>query len=199
MHWEILIIPLIALVVWLLGTLFKGENDPAKRGTRRPGSPSGRVPARRPVTDLDRFLEEARRRRESEERRKAPAAPPPRTAPTRVPLSERPSRNLDVASRPVPTARRVEEVTAAVPAARPVPQPATIREAASEAALVVPRPQPVTEAPPPPPPPAPATTRESKPSPIAQQVRSLLSNPQSAGAAFVLREIFDRPRCQRRR
>jgi hypothetical protein len=193
MHWEVLIIPLIALGVWLLGTLFKNENEVAKRGPRRPGSPPGRGPARRPVTDLDRFLEEARRRRESEERRKVPPAPPSRPAPTRAPLSERPSRNLDVPSRPVPTSRRTEEV----PISRPVPQPATSREAPSEAALLVPRPQPVAEAPPPPV--TPATTRDTRPSPIVQQVRALLSKPQSAGTAFVLREIFDRPRCQRRR
>jgi hypothetical protein len=197
MHWEILIIPLIALGVWLLGTLFKNENDLAKRGPRRPGSPPGRPPARRPVTDLDRFLEEARRRREAEERRKAPSIQRPRTETTRVPLSERPSRNLDVPPRPVPTARRVEEIPAAKPVSRPVPQPATIREAASEAALIVPRLQPLAEAPPPPP--APPTTRDTQASPIVQQVRSLLSKPQSAGTAFLLREIFDRPRCQRRR
>jgi hypothetical protein len=194
MHWEILIIPLIALGVWILGTLFKGaENDPVKRGVRRPSSSSGRAPARRPVTDLDRFLEEARRRREAEERRKVPA-PPPRPATTRVPLSERPSRNLDVPSRPVPTARRAEEV----PAVIPVAQPSSAREAAPEAALVVPRAKRVVEASPPPPS-APVTTRDTRPSPILQQVRSLLSKPQTAGAAFVLREILDRPRCQRRR
>ncbi len=102
MHWEILIIPLIALGVWLLGTLFKNENEVAKRGPRRPGSPAGRPPGRRPVTDLDRFLEEARRRREAEERRKAPSASPARPATTRTPLSERPSRNLDVPHAPGP-------------------------------------------------------------------------------------------------
>jgi hypothetical protein len=198
-HWEILIIPLIALGVWLLGTLFKDENEAAKRAPRRPGSPPGRGPARRPVTDLDRFLEEARRRREAEERRKVPPAPPPRPATTRAPLSERPSRNLDVPSRPVPTSRRTEEAPVPLPVSRPVPQPATIREAAAEAALLVPRPQPLAEAPPPPPPATPATTRDTRPSPIVQQVRALLSKPQSAGTAFVLREIFDRPRCQRRR
>jgi hypothetical protein len=198
MHWEVLIIPLIALGVWLLGTLFKNENELAQRGPRRPGSPPGRGPARRPVTDLDRFLEEARRRRESEERRKAPSSPPSRPATTRAPLSERPSRNLDVPSRPVPTSRRTEEVLDALPVSRPVPQPATAREAAKEAALLVPRPQPLAEAPPPPPV-TPATARDTRPSPIVQQVRALLSRPQSAGTAFVLREIFDRPRCQRRR
>jgi len=197
MHWEILIIPLIALVVWILGTLFKSEDDRTKRGARRPGAPSGRAPARRPVTDLDRFLEEARRRRESEEKRKAPPPPPPRPVVSRPPLSERPSRPRETPPRP---SLRTEEVPVALPVARPVPQPATPREAVVEAALAVPRPQSVAEvASPPPAPPVPVTTRDTRPSPILQQVRTLLSKPQTAGTAFVLREIFDRPRCMRRR
>jgi hypothetical protein len=68
-----------------------------------------------------------------------------------------------------------------------------------ETSPVVPLPQPVAEAPSPPPPPDIIKPREARPSPILQQVRALLSKPQTAGAALVLREILDRPRCMRMR
>jgi hypothetical protein len=35
--------------------------------------------------------------------------------------------------------------------------------------------------------------------PAWRQARDLLARPQTAGTAFVLREIFDRPLCKRRR
>ncbi|HEY7315255.1 MAG TPA: hypothetical protein VH643_38335 [Gemmataceae bacterium] len=190
MHWEILIIPLIALGVWILGTLFKGgEDERLKRGARRPGDLSGRTPPRRPVTDLDRFLEEARQRREAEERRQAPPPPPIRTAIARSPLRERPSQSREApATRPAPTAIRKPEVPVAIPVARPVSKPPVaepiLLESADEAA---------------PPPSTPPTTRVARPSPIVQQVRSLLSKPQTAGTAFVLREIFSPPLCRRHR
>ena len=43
MNWEILIVPLIALGVWILSTVFKNETDVAKH--HQPGSPAGRPPA----------------------------------------------------------------------------------------------------------------------------------------------------------
>jgi len=184
MHWEILIIPLIALGVWILGTLFKtGEDDKLKKGVRRPGSVSGRGSVRRPVTDLDRFLEEARRRRETEERPKPPPPPaPPRPTTTRASQRPAPPREMPRVVQPV---SRGTEAPSAVPAARPVAQPA--------------RAEPVTPTRDAPPPTAPTTTRPTQPSPILQQVRSLLNKPQTAGTAFVLREIFDRPLSMRRR
>jgi hypothetical protein len=73
----------------------------------------------------------------------------------------------------------VPEEAVVLPVPRPIaPQPVASPTLAREA----------------PPSPAPAT----RPSPIAQQVRSLLSKPQSAATAFVLREVFDRPLCKRR-
>lgn len=171
MHWEILIIPLIALGVWILGALVKGEDDKNKKAVRRSGNASGRAP-RRPMTDLQRFLENARRR-EAEE---TPKPPPPRPSIARAPLRETPPR-------PASRAKRREDLPVAVPVARPVVAEAVIAEPV--------RPEP--------PAPAPTTTRTTQSSPIAQQVVSLLSNPQTAATAFVLREIFDRPLSQRRR
>lgn len=182
-HWEILIIPLIALGVWILGTLVKSEDEKTKKGVRRPGSVSTRGPGRRPVTDLDRFLEEARRRREAEESPKPPPVPPPvRTPIARPPLRERPTRQREAPPRVAAPVIRTTEV----PVAQPVEQPALVEPVST----VVP----ARDATPPPP----IETRPAQVSPILQQVRSLLSKPQTAGTAFVLRELFDRPLCQRR-
>src|SRR5947209_18888250 len=77
MHWEIFLIPLIAMGVWLLGTIFRNAEEERARMARRPPGDGGvRVPQRRPVTDLDRFLEEARRRREAGDKGRSPAPPP---------------------------------------------------------------------------------------------------------------------------
>ena len=177
MQWEVLIIPLIALGVWILGTLLKSDDEKAKPGVRRPNG-SGRTPARRPVTNLDQFLDEARRRREAEARPKTPSAPPvPRATVARPVLREPPAR-------PSPKAPRVAPLREAVPVAKPTARPV----AQVDVVEVVP------EAPP-----APPAPRAVQPTPIVKQVRSLLSQPQTAGTAFVLREIFDRPLCQRRR
>ena len=178
MHWEILIIPLIALGVWILGTLIKGEDERNKRGTRGAGGSVRRGPTRRPVTDLDRFLEDARRRREAEERQRTLPVPPSRPTISRPPLRERPSKPRETPPRIVPAMPSTESPPLAVPVARPVEEP--VAQAS-------------------PPPPAPPSLSQYRPSPIARQVHALLSSPQSAGAALVLREILDRPRCMRRR
>lgn len=184
MHWEILIIPLIALVVWIVGTLFKSDDDKTKKGVAGRGNVSGRAPGRRMTADLDRFLEEARRRREPEERRKAPPAPARAPAP-RPPLRERPPQQREAPRRAAPAATQ-EEVLVALPVPRPVAPPPVAEPVAAvsparEASLLSP--------------PAPV----ARPAPIPQQVLSLLSKPQTAATAFVLREIFDRPLCKRRR
>ncbi len=187
MHWEILIIPLIALGVWIIGTLFKSEDDKTKKDIRsRDGFPA-RAPGRRAVTDLDRFLEETRRRREAEERPKPPPAPPPaRATVTRPPLRERPLRPRETPRLSPPPVPR-EEVVVAVAMPRPTPP----------AAVVEPTPAPPSALETPVlPSSAPAS---ALPAPVLQQVRSLLSKPQTAASAFVLREIFDRPLCKRRR
>lgn len=185
MHWEILIIPLLALVVWIFSTLVKSEDDKTKKVLGRRGPVTGRQPGRRMGTDLDRFLEEARRRRKPEERRKA-APPPARVPPERPPVRERPSQPRETPIRTAPAIAQ-EEVSFALPVSQPV---ATQPVAEPVVAAPLAREQSVST-----PPPAVATSS----SPISQQVRSLLSKRQSAAAAFVLREIFDRPLSKRRR
>jgi hypothetical protein len=190
-HWEILIIPLIALGVWIIGTLFKSEEEKGKRGVSRRGNGPGRAPGRRLVTGRDLFIDEARRRREPEERRKAPT--PTRVSVARSPLRERPPQPRETPRLARPAIVK-EEAVAVLPAPRPVAPP-PIAEPASR--LSSPKAgegkggvSPAHEAPAPP-----AST--VRPSPIAQQLRSLLSKPQTAATAFALREIFDRPLCKR--
>jgi len=190
MHWEILIIPLIALGVWIIGTLFKSEEDKIPKGVGRRSPLSGRTPGRRLMTDLDRFLEETRRRQPEEPRR---AAPPIRVPSARPPLRARPPQPRE-RPRPVTPAVVKEEAVVVLPAARPpglpIAQPTPVSSSpqleVGKAGTLVSREPPAPSAP---------TTR---PLPIAQQVCSLLRTPQAAATAFVLREIFDRPLCKRR-
>src|SRR5436309_830911 len=102
MHWEIFLIPLIAMGVWLLGTIFRNAEEERARMARRPPGEGGlRVPQRRPVTDLDRFLEEARRRREVVEQRPSPPPPDQPPAFTMLPVpAVRPPRPQRVERRP---------------------------------------------------------------------------------------------------
>jgi hypothetical protein len=205
--WKVsVIVPLIALAVWVLGTLFRGTEE--KGRPRRPGE-GPRGPTRRPVTDLDRFLEEARRRREVAERRTVPGGsrgegPSPEVVPV-PPREQRPARaspprvaeRRPVRPREVPTARPVSP-----PAPRRPPEqvPEVIPVRVLEAVPVEPR----AEAPPgeagrlalesPPP----RATRDRPPSPAVAQAVALLSNPKTAAAALVLREILGEPLCRRR-
>jgi hypothetical protein len=225
MHWEVLIVPLIALGVWILGTLFRNEEDERARQRRRGNLEGGvRVPPRRPVTDLDRFLEEARRRREAAERGRGGSPPaaateaPPRA--TRPPWSpERPAREGPRRPRPSPPTAPPRRPAAEVPVAIPVPRPAAPQPAAPAQAEVVrvvrveaapvaamptaesvrraDSPPPAPPAPPQPTPATPHPSRGQAMTPILTQVVALLRSPQAAGTALVLREIFDQPRCRR--
>jgi outer membrane biosynthesis protein TonB len=216
MHWEVLIIPLIAIGVWVLSTIFKGvEDERQKERLRRgPGNQGGGPRPRRPVTDLDRFLEEARRRRQTAAQprlaepvqevrprpsEQQPTPPPPRPVP--VPPRAAPARTER--PRPVrtqPAVRRVEPA----PTRRPIPmEPVTEVQPIPVVVPVADRPEPTSQpAPSPspaPPPAAPATVMQPQPaSPALARLVGLLRSPQSAATAFVLREIIDEPKCKRR-
>jgi len=194
MRWELVIIPLIAIGVWILSALLKSEEDKTKKSAGRRPNASGRAPGRRVVTDLDRFLEEARRRREPEAHRKPPPLPRPEPAP-RPPLRERPTRPQETPRVATPVIVK-EEVAVVLPTPRPIAQPPVAEPVSTlsppKLAEVKTRVRQALEAPPVP-------VLVTPVSPIVQQVRSLLSKPQTVATAFVLREIFDRPLCNRRR
>src|SRR5690242_6074220 len=60
MGWEVLIIPMIGVAVWIISTLIRNAEE-----AKAPPRPPQRRPER--VTDLDRFVREAQRRRRVEE------------------------------------------------------------------------------------------------------------------------------------
>lgn len=198
--WEVLLILLVPLGVWILSSIFKGEDQQPRSGTR---ANMEEKPQRRPVTDLDRFLEEARRRREAAQGGAPKAVVPARPQPKPIAAREQrpaPERKPASAAQPRPALR----------APQPSRQPILL-EAVPEVQVVARAPVPRAEAPtipasppamPPPPPPVAVVPRVVTPvklSPALARVTQMLSSPQAAAAAIVLREIFERPLCQRRR
>jgi hypothetical protein len=187
MHWEVLVVLVIALGVWIVSTLFKTDDTPKGPPPRRPPPEGARYPGspRPQVTDLNQFLADARRRREEGEGRRPPAAAqsPPRPAPRPAsqPARSRPGGAAQSRPRPKPS---------------PVPVPVEVLPDPEPAALAVPvtaeGTAPMRPVVPPPPP-----TAKREPSPIIKQVLGLLRAPQSAGTAFVLREILDAPLSRR--
>ena len=194
MPWEVLLIVLVVVGVIILATVFTNSNEQPKN-RQPPRDLRPRTPNRRPITDLDRFLEEARRRREGREAAEprprpaptvapAPAPPrpaaPPRERPVRT-VPDQPTRPAKVAP-PAPSPRREPVVVEAVPVFELVPEPEARRLE--------------TVAPPPPPAPArPVQHQEPrKLSPTMAQIVTLLGSPRTAAAAaFVLGEVFNKP------
>jgi hypothetical protein len=229
MKWEILIVPLIALGVWLLGTLFRNaeEEKQKSRNRRASGEGGARVPPRRPVTDLDRFLEEARRRREGgdnrqpaanpfEERGEAPRVeskpPAPRPAPAREQPREaapRPRERTPARARKAPEQARTTAPALAqsatslekVPGALSRAVEAVPVKARAESSPAQPVDLPESMEPPAAPTSPPATIQRprGKPSRNLTKMAALLRTPQAARTAYVMTEVFGPPLCKRRR
>jgi hypothetical protein len=198
MPWEVLLIVLVVVGVIILATVFTNANEQPKN-RQPPRDLRPRTQNRRPMSDLDRFLEEARRRREGREASEprprpapvvAPVPAPPRPA---APPRERPVRT--VPDRPAPPAK-------SAPAPRPaVPRPATPPVVVEPIPVfqVVPEMEarrletvaPSTAAN------ARATagaTDDRRPSATLAQIVTLLASPRTAAAAaFVLGEVFNKP------
>lgn len=188
MDWPVLIIALIPVAVWILSTIFRGAEELRDKERSQPTGASPQVP-KRPTTELDRFLEEARRRRDT-----APKQAKPTIAP---PLQEA----LPVArpSEPPPPVRREEKID------RPAKRPASERKPPSapvqppprvvEMPVVQSESAPVSSQPAPSPTPP---TRPHRPSLLLNRLSTMLRDRDSLATAFLLREIFDRPISQRR-
>jgi hypothetical protein len=65
MGWEVLVIPIIGVAVWIISTLLRNAED-----AKQVKPDGGKRPEK--VTDLDRFLREVKRRQESEREEKRP-------------------------------------------------------------------------------------------------------------------------------
>lgn len=187
MNWEVLIIPLIALGVWILSTIFRTFEEARELERPRGGAVGDNKPSgapKRTGNELDRFLEEARKRREPPvtKRRpeKAPAASPLDPAPVETPLPPKRSEPVRIVRRGGEASRR--RVEPAAPAAAPVPR------------------EPVkVELPEVPPPVTPATMPRPAGSPLIKRVLGMLNDREGVKVAFLLREILDRPVGQRGR
>jgi hypothetical protein len=212
-EWEILIIPAIGFMVWLVSMLFRNATEP-KKNNRRPGGREAEEPRRQTSSDLDRFIADTRRQREMEERRSQrpqPAAPPPRQRrpvileevedeprprpaprpPVLQPMPPRPSVLQPVSPRPVGRP---------LPVARPVPVLEAVESVSSAPVM-----QSLTQAALPDLPDLPTAPvdmlkrEQAAVSPLLLDLREILRSPKSAQMAFALREILDAPLCRRRR
>ena len=106
MGWEVLVIPIIGVAVWIISTLIRGAEE-AKRA-----KPAARKRPQK-VTDLDRFLRDVQRRREAAEREEE--------RPRRVEREEEQEERVERRREPMPRARRrtlpaQEEIVVVLPA-----------------------------------------------------------------------------------
>jgi hypothetical protein len=192
MAWELWIIPVIAVAVWIISQLRNAEEQGR---VKRPPGPR--------TSEVDKFLEEINRMR-----RQSNPAPQesPRTvdqfpSPLEVlpaesaapPLFEKPARPTEVRSQPrlpKPKGKTAKPTRVAVSRTRP---PTEVRPASTEILDVIPVSAPLPA--PAPPPPAPPSPPGSSP---MVQVRGLLRTPGSLQTVFLLHEVIGPPRCRRR-
>src|SRR5579871_6520046 len=92
MDLSVLVIPLIALAVYVLGSLLGGKNEPpaARQRPRPRAREAGADRPPRRQTDLERFLEEVQRRREQVQQRTKESAPEEFTASAERPRTPAP-------------------------------------------------------------------------------------------------------------
>lgn len=184
MNWQIWIVPVIALAVWILLQM-RAPDAPPQPPRQRP--PEGDRP-RQPSGDVGRFLEEIERlRRQSAPERREPS--PPLTESAGPAAFERPSPPLP----PPPPRPRVEMPKVKKP--RPIP----VKIVAPTATLPI---LDVLPADPPRPQAAPTVAAPQKPrrvAPATAPLISLLQTPGSLQTAILLQEVLGPPRCRRQR
>jgi hypothetical protein len=181
MGWEVLVIPIIGVAVWIISTVIRGAEE-AKRG----GPPPGR---KRPekVTDLDRFLRDVQRRREAAEREER--------RPSRVEREEEEERieRRRPQLRPSQTAPVVEEAIPVVIPVEPVPVAQPVVVAPVLRTIEAP-PLPVMAAPV-----GPAPSPPRRPPVVAAAgVRELLRSRDGLRKVMILREVLGPPLALRR-
>jgi hypothetical protein len=188
MKWEIIIVPVIALVVAVLASIFRGAEEAKRRGGARPGSEPRRDRPRSESGGIDQFLEEIRRRQAARQESARDAERETRK-PLVEPIVAQPARPVEAPRMPRPRKPSREIPTVIVAPAVPPSQP---KLAVVE--LDVPEVIPLarsTALPVQPEPPKAGVTRAD--------LMTLLKSGQGLQMAFVLREILDPPICRRRR
>jgi hypothetical protein len=176
--WEVILVPLIALAVAILASIFRGAEEVKRRQQQRGGGgPDSRSERARPEgSGIDQFLEEIRRRqaaRQAPRETRRPGEEPPPAEPS-PPLAPPPPRRDRVPEAPIVIQ------TVPVPSA-PVP-------------VLLDRP--VLGAPPP----AEVVTRATPAvAALRAQLAGIFKTRQGLQTAFLLREILSEPKSRRPR
>lgn len=219
MQWEIWLVPLIAMAVWILGSLLRGNvedrqrnnNGPQRPNPREPGPQEGRP--RKPATDLEKFLEEVHRRRQATEKGEdEPSQEPPRPIPVvEKPVSRPQPRIVPAPLRQPPQPKRTQRTAA--PTVRRTRPRQSMEEPVVLDVVVVQEPQPPLVQPVAPPSVIPSgdvvvmsaalrtppTTPRSSTPRVTPSLAALLSSRQNLRNAFILKEIFDPPLSRRKK
>jgi hypothetical protein len=185
MHWE-WVVPVIALVLWILNNLIRNADDKQARNARRRAEAEEAQPAEQSKSDVDQFLEEINRMRRRTE-------PPRRQEPSEVVRAEEPPHPSEPA-RPVYVPTVVETPRPQRPRPRPAQKPRTLVAKPSGAEILDVIPVAVPAAPY-----KPAAVPTRQPSPAVVQLRSMLRSPGTIQAAIILQEVLGPPRCRRGR
>jgi hypothetical protein len=213
MDWPWIIFTIVGVGVWILVSVFRKAEEERQRNLPRPiARGPNRGSGQRPMTDLDRFLEEARRRKNQGQRPaqtiEIPQALPVNRAPrppreTRRPTAARPpQRRAEYipSVRRSASERRPENIPTAT--AAPPSKPLQVVEvevvSQDEQARLSGLPAVIQALPTPVSPLGGVLAHRVRPiSPVVANLPALLRNPQTTAAAFVLREIFGPPVCRR--
>ncbi len=185
--WEGFIIPGIAFVIWVISSLAGGKNAPAnpKAGAKNLG-PGNRAP----LSDLERFFQEAKQRRAKPD----PVPFVPLNAEANAPkVKQRPTKNtfkrnkVESSSNPF----LIDQIASALEAPAIPAQDSAIKKVVDEAEVLPPSPATITK----------DSKRKfaSKTSPLIAEALALLKGPKVIGSALVLQEILQPPLCMRRR
>jgi hypothetical protein len=181
MGWEILVIPIVVVAVWIISTVIRGADE-----SRKANPPRRKRPEQ--ATDLDRFLREVRRRREAAEGEEESSSrvDPEEEEPIAV-EPRRPTRPRAKWQTPPEEDIAVVLPVEAVPVARLVLAAPVLR---------------AVEAPPLPALPPNATAEALPPRPESRALvglRQLLQSRDGLRRAMILKEVFGPPLALRRR
>ncbi|MEI7854580.1 MAG: hypothetical protein WCJ06_12780 [Planctomycetota bacterium] len=186
--WEGFIIPGIAFVIWIISSLAgANKNAPPNPNAGAKNLGLGNQP---PLSDLERFFQEAKQRRAKPD--PVPFASPNAES-TAAKVKQRPTKSPvkrnKVESSPNPFL--IDQIASALEAPAIPVQCSLIKKVENEAEVL---------------PPSPATISKdskrkfaSKTSPLIAEALALLKGPKVIGSALVLQEILQPPLCMRRR
>jgi hypothetical protein len=185
--WEGFIIPGIAFVIWVISSLAGGKNAPPnpKAGAKNLG-PGNRAP----LSDLERFFQEAKQRRAKPDPVPMASLVVESTAPK---VKQRPIKNAVKRNKVESSANPflIDQFASALEVPAIPEQGSLIKKVVNEAEVLPPSPASIMK----------GSGRKfaSKTSPLIAEALALLKGPKVIGSALVLQEILQPPLCMRRR